>query len=166
MKMRAENVPITQAEFQRRAGLSPSRFRQLKADGLPLVGKRVNYEKAVGWMQANVDPARKDNWLNGSLNDLRRERERVKIEQQKLELATARGELVERKAVKKFLAERGRMERDQWLAWASAASARLAASLGADHGRLFAELEDEVRAQLRYLAEKSLEDDAGEPRLA
>ena len=62
MKMRAKNAPITQTEFQRRANLSSSRLRQLKAEGLPLVGKRVDYEKAVAWMQANVDPARKDNW--------------------------------------------------------------------------------------------------------
>jgi hypothetical protein len=158
MKMSAENTPITQSEFQRRTGSSSSRFRQLKAEGLPLVGKRVDYEKAVAWMQANVDPVRKDNWQNGSLNDLRRERERVKIEQQKLELAKARGELVERTTVKRFLTERGRMERDSWLAWASAVSARLAASLGVDHGRLFAAIEDEVRAQLRYIAEKPIED--------
>jgi hypothetical protein len=38
------------------------------------MGKRVDYEKAVAWIQANVDPTRKDNWQNGSLNDLRRER--------------------------------------------------------------------------------------------
>ena len=74
-----------------------------------------------------------------------------------VELAKARGELIERKAVKRFLAERGRMERDSWLAWASAVSARLAASLGVDHGKLFALIEDEVRAQLRYLAEKPLD---------
>jgi hypothetical protein len=91
-------------------------------------------------------------------DDLRRERERVKLEQQKIELAKARGELIERKAVKRFLSERGRLERDSWLAWASAASARLAASLGVDHGRLFAAIEDEVRAQLLYIAEKPIED--------
>jgi hypothetical protein len=106
-----------------------------------------------------------DNWQNGSLNDLRRERERVKIEQQKLELGKARGELVERKAVKKFLAERARMERDSWLAWASAVSARLAASFGIDHGRLFGAIEDEVRAQLRYLAKKPLEEGDHEERV-
>jgi hypothetical protein len=158
MKMSAENAPITQTEFQRRAGVSPSRFRQLRAEGLPLEGKRVDYEKAIMWMQANVDPVRKDNWQGGSLNDLRRERERIKIEQQKIELAKARGELVERKVVKKFLGERARMERDQWLSWASAVSARLAASFGLDHGRLFGEIEDEVRAQLRYIAEKPIQD--------
>ena len=82
----------------------------------------------------------------------------MKIEQQKLELAKTRGELVERKAVKKFLAERARMERDQWLAWCSTVSARLAASLGVDHRRLLAAIEDEVRAQLLHIAEMPLED--------
>jgi hypothetical protein len=33
----------------------------------------------------------------------------------------------------------------------------LAASLGVDHGKIFAALEDEVRGQLRYLSEKPLE---------
>ena len=145
---------ITQTEFQRRAGLSPSRFRQLRAEGLPLVGKRVDYEKAVAWMQANVDLARKNNWQNSSLNDLRRERERVKIEQDKLELAKARGELVERKAVEKFLIQRARTERDQWLAWTSAVSARLADFFGVDKGCLFAAIEVEVREQLRHIAER------------
>jgi hypothetical protein len=83
--MSVKNELVTQTEFQRRAGLSASRFRQLKSEGLPLVGKRVDYEKAAAWMQANVDPVRKDNWQGGSLNDLRRERERIKIEQQKIE---------------------------------------------------------------------------------
>jgi hypothetical protein len=86
--------------------------------------------------------------------------------QQKIELAKARGELVERKVVKKFLGERARMERDQWLSWASAVSARLAASLGIDHGRLFGAIEDEVRRQLCYLAEKSLEEGDHEERVA
>jgi hypothetical protein len=148
---------ISKAEFARRAGLSRARVDRLVADGLPLEDGKVAQAKALAWIEANIDPVRKDNWQNGSLNDLRRERERVKIEQQKLELAKARGELVERKAVKKFIAERARMERDSWLAWASAVSARLAASLGADHGRLFAALEEETRTQLRYLAEKPLE---------
>ena len=31
------------------------------------------------------------------------------------------------------------------------------ASLGVDHGKIFAALEDEVRGQLRYLSEKPLE---------
>jgi hypothetical protein len=152
--MSAKNALITQTEFQRRAGLSASRLRQLKAEGLPLVGKRVDYDKAIAWIEANVDGARKHQWQSPSLNDLRRRREQLKIEAHQIELDKARGELVERDAVKRFLSERGRMERDSWLAWASAVSARLAASFGLDSGRLFAALEEEIRTQLRYLADK------------
>jgi hypothetical protein len=79
----------------------------------------------------------------------------VRVETSKLELAKARGELVERVAVKRFLSERARRERDSWLAWASAVSARLAASLGVDHGRLFAAIEDEVRAQFALYRRKA-----------
>jgi len=121
-------------------------------------GKKIDFVKASAWLEANVDPVRKNGWQDPSLNDLRRKREEVRFETSKLELAKARGELVERVAVKRFLSERARMERDSWLAWASAVSARLAASLGVDHGRLFAAIEDEVRAQLRYIAEKPIED--------
>ena len=56
MKMSAENDPITQTEFQRRVGMSPSRLRQLKAEGLPLKGKRVDYEEAVAWMTRSRGP--------------------------------------------------------------------------------------------------------------
>ena len=58
--MSAKNALITQTEFQRRAGMTASRLRQLKTEGFPLVGKRVDYEKAIAWVEANVDQARKD----------------------------------------------------------------------------------------------------------
>ncbi|MGC2409005.1 MAG: hypothetical protein WA441_03120 [Methyloceanibacter sp.] len=106
--MRAKNALITQTEFGRRANLSPSRFRQLKAEGLPLVGKRVDYEKAIAWIEANVDPVRKDNWQGASLNDLRRQREEVRVETSKLELAKARGELVERATVRASYSKEGK----------------------------------------------------------
>jgi hypothetical protein len=156
--MRAKNMLISQAEFLRRAKLSRSRFKVLVSEGLPVQGKKIDFAKASAWLEANVDPVRKNGWQDPSLNDLRRKREEVRFETSKLKLAKARGELVERVAVKRFLSERARMERDSWLAWASAVSARLAASLGVDHGRLFAAIEDEVRAQLRYIAEKPIED--------
>ena len=57
------------------------------------MGKRVDYEKAIAWVEANVDQARKDQWQNASLNDLRRRREELKIEAQQIELEKARGEL-------------------------------------------------------------------------
>ena len=154
--MRAKNMLISQAEFLRRAKLSRSRFKVLVGEGLPLHGNKIDFAEASAWVEANVDPLRKNGWQGASLADLRRQREEVRIETSKLELAKARGELVERVAVKRFLSERGRMERDSWIAWASAVSARLAGDLGADHGKLFAALEREVREQLIFLSERSL----------
>lgn len=160
MKMRAKDGLISQAEFLRRAGLSRSRFKVLVAEGLPLHGKSVDFAEASAWIESNVDPRRRGNWQgDASLNSLRREREQIRIEESKLALAKARGALIERTTVGKFIAERGRMERDRWLSWASAVSARLAADLGADHGRLFAVIEGEVRDHLRQLAAEKL----GEP---
>lgn len=92
-----------------------------------------------------------------SLNDFRRQREAQKVAAGEIELAKARGELVERAAVRKFLADRARLERDQWISWASAAAGRLAGPLGVDAGRLFAAIEAEVRDQLRSLSSKPLE---------
>src|SRR5262249_40169300 len=154
--MSAKNMLISQAEFLRRAKMSRSRFKVLAREGLPLHGKKVDFAQASAWVEANVDPARKNGWQGASLNDLRRRREEIRVETSKLELAKARGELVERKAVQRFLSERAHMERDQWFAWSSAVSARIAASLGIDHGQLFAALEEEVRSQLLFLAEKSI----------
>ena len=60
--------------------------------------------------------------------------------------------------MQKFITERARTERDSWLNWASAASARLAAAINADTGKLFALLEGEVREQLRQLAGRSVKE--------
>ena len=60
--MSAKNELITQTEFRRRSGITASRLRQLKAEGFPLVGKRVDYENAIAWVEANVDQTRKDQW--------------------------------------------------------------------------------------------------------
>jgi hypothetical protein len=92
-----------------------------------------------------------------NLTEYRRLRETLRVGPAELELRVRKGELVEKIVVKRFLVERARMERDQWLTWASAASARLAASLGVDHAQLFASLEQEVRSQLGFLSEKPLE---------
>ncbi len=150
---------ITRAEFGRRVKLSRRRLETLAKQGLPTIDGKVPFHVAKAWLADNVDPARKDHWHGGSLNDLRREREKIKVDAGRLELARARGELIERAAVRRFLAERARMERDQWLAWASAASARVGAALGVDAGALFGALDAEVREHLRQLASKPLTGD-------
>jgi hypothetical protein len=148
---------VSQTAFMRRTGLGRSRLQRLIAEGLPQRDGKIEAEKALAWIEANTDPRRKDNWQGDvSLNDLRREREQIRIEEGRLDLARARGELIERAVVRKFISERARMERDRWLSWASAVSARLASSLGADHGKLFAAIEGEVRDHLRQLAGEKL----------
>ena len=160
---------VSRAEFGRRMKLSRSRLRTLARQGLPSVDGKVPLAAAKAWLAENVDPARKDHWKGApSLNDLRRARERLKVDAGRLELSRRKGELVERAAVRKFLADRARMERDRWLSWSSAAAARLAADLRADTGRLFALLDAEVRDHLRQLASEPLmgNDDDNETRVA
>jgi hypothetical protein len=107
---------ITQAAFLRRIGLSRSRLKRLVAEGLPLHGSKIDHAEAVAWIESNTDPRRKENWQgNASLNDLRRQREQIRIEEGKLDLAKARGELIERDLVKKFISARARMERERGL---------------------------------------------------
>lgn len=154
---------LSRAAFGRLVKLGDARVRRLIADGMPCDAGKIPVAKAQAWMAAHVDTSRRNNWQGAkageSLNDFRRQREQQKVEAGKIELAKAKGELIERAAVKKFLADRARMERDQWISWASAASGRLAGALGpgVDTGRLFAALEGEVRDQLRRLAERPLE---------
>ena len=91
----------------------------------------------------------------------------MKLDAGRLELSRRKGELVDRAAVRKFLADRARMERDRWLSWSSAAAARLAAGLQADTGRLFALLDAEVRDHLLQLASEPLKGtDDDETRVA
>ena len=169
---------VSKAEFYRKAGISRSRCETLVEAGLPL-GKtgKVPLKRALAWVEANVDASRRSHWQGDgrpktapdraqfsqkqadppSLNDFRRQREAQKVEAGALELAKARGELVARVDVRKFLADRARMERDGWISWASAAAGRLASACGVDAGRLFGALEAEVRDHLRSLSERPLE---------
>lgn len=161
--MSARQQFITKAEFGRRHHLGRTRLKRLVAEGLPIKDGKVQLEAATAWLKANVDSARKNHWQHGnggdaSLNELRRQREALKIDAGRLALRRVSGEVVERAAVRRFLVDRARMERDDWIGWASAAAARIAAALGVDTGKLFALLEAEVRDQLRRIAGKALKD--------
>jgi hypothetical protein len=159
--MSAQQQLVTKAEFGRRHHLGRTRMKRLLAEGLPTKNGKLPLAAATAWLKANVDSARKNHWHgNGdaSLNELRRQREALKIDAGRLALRRASGEVVERTAVRQFLVDRARTERDDWIGWTSAAAARLAAALGIDTGKLFALLEAEVRDQLRRLAGKALED--------
>ena len=161
MKMSTRTDLITRTEFGRRFKLGKTRMKKLLAEGLPTKAGKIPTKEASAWLKANLDPARRDHWngngADASLNELRRQREALKIDVGRLELKKAMGEVVDRAAVRKFIAGRAQMERDEWVAWVSAASARLAATLGVDTAKLFTALEAEVREQLRRLAGKALE---------
>ena len=142
MRAVSKDEYLSRAAFGRLVKLGDARVRRLIADGMPVDGGKIPVAKAQAWMAAHVDTSRRNGWQGAkegeSLNDFRRKREAQKVAAGEIELAKARGELVEKAAVKKFLADRARMERDQWIAWASAAAGRLAAGLGVDASRLFA----------------------------
>jgi hypothetical protein len=160
MRAVSQDECLSRAAFGRLVKLGDARLRRLIADGMPVKDGKIPVAKAQAWMAAHVDTSRRNGWRGDgegeSLNDFRREREKQKVQQGEIEIAKARGELVERAAVKKFIADRARMERDQWIAWSSAVAGRLAAGLGVDAGRLFASLEGEVREHLLRLSERPL----------
>jgi hypothetical protein len=166
--MASNRALISKSEFARRHRLSHQRVSQYVAAGLPLRDGKVPAERGAKWLAANTDAARKNHWGDGdaSLNELRRQREQQKIEAARLELQKARDEVIEKTTVRRFIAGRAALERDAWLSWTSAVSARLAAALGADTGKVFGLIEAEVRDQLRHLAERALKDGNGTDRLA
>jgi hypothetical protein len=171
MRMGFHDELVSRREFGRRHRLSHVRVQKLVADGLPTKDGKVRAKAAAAWLKRNLDHARKNNWRatdgrsaerrhgdhNVSLAELRRQLAQQKVEVGRIEIAKASGELIERAVVKRFITERAQMERDAWLAWSSATSARLAAELAVDTGRLFGLLESEVRAHLRALSDKPLE---------
>ncbi len=87
-------------------------------------------------------------------SDLHAEHERVKIEDRRLRIAQRRGDLVEWRPFRREVFELVRRERDAWLTWPARIATGLAARLGTDLGPLQIALEEEVRAQLRDLAQR------------
>ena len=157
MKQKPVDELVSQTAFMRRTGLGRSRLQKLIREGLPQRDGKIELNAALAYLEGAVDPRRQEG-ADATLNDLRRTREQIRIEESRLELEKAKGELIEKALVRKFISARGRLERDQWLAWASAAAGRLAGELGADHGKLFAKLEAEVRDHLIHLSETKLEE--------
>ncbi len=161
-KNKSSGELVSQAAFARDHHLSLHRLKRLIAEGLPRRHSKIPLADGEAWLRDNVDPARKDHWngrSSASLNELRREREQIKIEEGHLALKKAKGEIVERAVVRRFLVERATFERDDWMGWVSAASARLAAAFGLDTGKVFKFLDSEVRDQLLRLSKKEMRDD-------
>lgn len=165
-----EPAPITQAAFARQQGLAKSRVNQLVADGLPLRDDgRVDPVAAGAWIDANLDPGRREARKPGSsrgkagtVADLRAKKLAGELRLLEMEAAKREGSLVERAAVDRFLFERARLERDAWVGFIARTAPLMAAKTGGDPAATFAFLDKAVRDHLAELAETPLElPDAG-----
>lgn len=148
---------ISKSAFADELGLSKPRVTQLIEKGLPVrADGKLDRSAALAWYAANVDGSRRKalrpfqptpgrNW--------REELDRLKAETAALELAKARGELIDRAAAEKAIFERARLERDAHVAFASRAAPRLAAETAA----VFASLDRLLREHLARLAETPLD---------
>lgn len=162
---------VTKSEFARRRGWHPSRVSKLLGRGLPVLADgRIDVVAAEAWCDENLDHARARQWggrppapaatspsddeeAGGeSLAELRRQRESTRVERDALELRKAKGELVDRADVRRFLFARARMERDSHLAWVTRVAPQLAGELGASPSLLFARLDGMMREHLEHLA--------------
>src|SRR5262249_15510687 len=125
---------ITKSQFAKRAKVAASRVSKWIEEGLPVTKHgKIDTEAADQWLLANLDTARQAGWRgvkDPKLADIRRAREGVKLETDRIALDQKKGELVERAVVRRFLEARGRLDRDAHLGWISRASAALAGEFG------------------------------------
>ncbi len=159
---------VSRTKFAEMVGVTRHRISQYIKTGLPVeADNKIDPAKGQAWIADNVAAERQHQWAGDeiaasttgqSLNDLRREREAVRLERDQLELDRARGILVERDGVRRFLVERAKLERDSWVGWASRASTTIASEIGVEIGAVFPVLEREIREQLRQLAETPLKE--------
>lgn len=152
---------LSKKAFAEAIGVSPPRVTQLIEQGLPVEASgKIHLGKGRAWYMANIDPARRRGVGGGdpSSRGARAELERTRADLAALELATKRGQLVDRATVERTTFTQARNERDAWLAWVGRASATIAAETGADATATFAVLDRLVREQLAGFADSRLED--------
>jgi hypothetical protein len=139
-------------------GISPARISQLIAAGLPVEPSgKIDIAKGRAWYEANVDADRRKARPVGHLS-ASDELKRIKIEQAKLDLERARGAVIDRQAAEDAIFTRARAERDAHLAWAARIAPVIAQRIGIDPGRMFTELDRELRAHLAKLAETPMQE--------
>ncbi|MEO1511998.1 MAG: hypothetical protein AAFU70_08000 [Planctomycetota bacterium] len=152
----ASSLPpiITKAAFADMVGVSKARVSQLISKGLPLTAAgKVPRDEALAWYRENISPHRRKADRHSIEDDPRRALERTRAELAELELAKARGQLVDRDAARRAVFERARAERDAHLAFVARAAPELAAESDADPAALFAALDRMMREHLAQLAE-------------
>lgn len=152
---------LSKSSFGQALGLSPARVSQLIKMGLPVEPNgRIHLGRGRQWYVDNVD-GRRQRGVGGSdasPRGARAQLEQTRADLAALELATKRGQLVDRATVERTTFTQARNERDSWLAWVGRASATIAAETGADATATFAVLDRLVREQLAGFADSRLED--------
>jgi ribosomal protein L19E len=152
---------LSRRAFAKVIGVSETRIRQHIERGLPVTPEgKIDPDVAKRWLEENTDHQRKNGWKGErrgpegpSLAEEKRSLERIKVQQAQLDLDRARGKLIDRDKVRRFLEARGRLDRDAHLAFVSRLSAMLAGEFETDPAQLHARLEAEMREHLRSLAE-------------
>lgn len=151
---------VTQTAFAKRVGLSKTRVSKLVREGLPTHGGRIDVAEADAWIAEHVDPVRKDadargrkaGISGGSVAAARAAKLQADVKLSQLKLGERDGSLVERATVERFIFERARFERDQWIGWIARSAPELAAALDVDLQAAFAAMDRLVRAHLVELA--------------
>lgn len=146
---------VSKAEFGRRIDVSPTRVRQLVADGLPVTAdNRIDVAKGKRWVEQHLDnfkrQARKPKLATTS--ETRSEKLNWESKLRELEFRKRSGELVDKAMTERVIFERANLERDKWLGWIPRAVSQLAAEAEADPVKLFAAMDRLVRDHLTQLA--------------
>lgn len=145
---------VTKAAFADMLGLSKSRVSQLIDKGLPLTANgKVPGEEALEWYQQNISRHRRKADRHSVEEDPRRKLETARADLAELELAKARGQLVDRESARRAVFARARAERDAHLAFVARAAPLLAAESDANEAALFAALDRMMRDHLAQLDE-------------
>ena len=153
----------TKAAFAARVGLTKGRISQLIAEGLPVRSDgKIDVEAALGWMEKNLDPARRNkggvsDGHSPTLAEARRLHLIVQVQRAKLALEQERGRLVDADEATATIFTRARSERDAHIAWVQRSAPLIAGELGTDPTRTFAILDRLMREHLEYLASTPLE---------
>lgn len=163
--MAGKAATITKQTYSKTRGINPKRMHAMLADGLPVEKDgKINPTKADAWMARNIDPARQaaarssvpsaaDMGKLASAAEVRRAKMSIDARLAALELQKRQGTLVERVTVEKFLFERARYERDQWLGWVLRIAPDLAEGFDLDPQAVFAKLDKLVRDHLQQLSD-------------
>lgn len=166
MTKQDDNSTISQAELARRLGLSRGRISQYRGMGMPILEDgKVNLADALDWIAKNVDPTRRksegeadlDAIVNGDLNAVRTQHERVKLARATKALEREQGITVYKSDVETALFARARMERGAHENFVIRTAPLLAAEFNVDERGMFAALEKHMRQHLEALANTPLD---------